>query len=91
MRQSPCTRRHHTIVLLLPTLACLWDGSRVVDLSARLADFSRMQPEQPNPWHIVTMIFAKMISAAGAKEAELQGASSVVRGNAMAEAIRGET
>ena len=60
-------------------------------LSARLADFSRMQPAQPNPWHIVLFIFAKMISAAGAKEAELQGASSVVRGNAMAEAIRGET
>jgi hypothetical protein len=60
-------------------------------LSARLADFSRMQPEQPNPAHIVQMIFVKMISAAGAKEAELQGASSVVRGNAMTEAMQGET
>jgi len=50
-----------------------------------------MQPEQPNPWFIVMMIFFKMISAAGAKEAELQGASSVVRGNAVVEAIQGET
>ena len=50
-----------------------------------------MQPEQPNPWHIVTMIFIKMISAAGAKEAELQGASSVMRGNAVTEAVLGET
>ena len=50
-----------------------------------------MQPEQPNPWHIVAMIFAKMISAAGAKEAELQGASSVMRGNAVVEAMQGET
>ena len=50
-----------------------------------------MQPEQPNPWLIVVMIFAKMISAAGAREAELQGASSVVRDNAVQEAIRGET
>ena len=50
-----------------------------------------MQPEQPNPGHIVFMIFMKMISAAGAKEAELQGASSVVRGNTMLEAIQGET
>jgi hypothetical protein len=50
-----------------------------------------MQPEQPNPWHIVNMIFFKMISAAGAKEAELQGASSVVRGNAALEAMQGET
>ena len=50
-----------------------------------------MQPDQPNPWHIVTHTFAKMISAAGAKEAELQGASSVVRGNAMTEAMQGET
>ena len=57
----------------------------------RLADFSRMQPEQPNPWFIVAMIFVKMTRAAGAKEAELQGASSVVRGNAVSEAIRGET
>jgi hypothetical protein len=50
-----------------------------------------MQPEQPNPWHIVVIVFGKMISAAGAKEAELQGASSVVRGNAVVEAMRGET
>ena len=50
-----------------------------------------MQPEQPNPWHIVSMISAKMISAAGAKEAELQGSSSVMRGNALQEAVRGET
>ena len=59
-------------------------------MSACLADFSRMQPEQPNPWHMVTLIFVKMISAAGAKEAELQGSSSVVRGNAAVEAIHGE-
>jgi hypothetical protein len=63
----------------------------MADLSARLADFSRMQPEQPNPWHIVLFIFLKMISAAGAKEAELQGASSVMRGNAAVEAMQGET
>ena len=50
-----------------------------------------MQPDQPNPWVIVLIIFAKMISTAGAKEAELQGASSVVRGNALTEAIQGET
>jgi hypothetical protein len=46
-----------------------------------------MQPAQPNPWIIVLMLFTKMISVAGAKEAELQGASSVVRVNAMAEAV----
>ena len=50
-----------------------------------------MQPEQPNPWAIVSFIFVKMISAAGAKEAELQGASSVMRGNAALEALQGET
>ena len=50
-----------------------------------------MQPEQPNPWLIVSMICAKLVSAAGAKEAELQGASSVVRGNAAIEAMQGET
>ena len=50
-----------------------------------------MQPDQPNPWHIVTFILMKMISAAGAKEAELQGASSVMRANAATEAIQGET
>ena len=47
-----------------------------------------MQPKQPNPWLIVNFIFTKMISAAGAKEAELQGASSVVRGNAVIEAVQ---
>ena len=50
-----------------------------------------MQPEQPNPWYIVQMIFVKMISAAGAKEAELQGASSVVRVNAVNVATMVET
>ena len=50
-----------------------------------------MQPDQPNPWIIIQMIFLKMISAAGAKEAELQGSSSVVRGNAALEALQGET
>ena len=50
-----------------------------------------MQPAQPNPWHIVLFIFGKMISTAGVKEAELQGASSVVRGNAVVEAMQGET
>ena len=50
-----------------------------------------MQPEQPNPCSIVILIFAKMISAAGAKEAELQGASSVMRGNAALEGMQGET
>jgi hypothetical protein len=50
-----------------------------------------MQPAQPNPWLIVILIIAKMTSAAGAKEAELQGASSVVRGNAITDAMQGET
>ena len=57
----------------------------------QLANFSRLHPEQPNPWNIVIMIFAKMISAAGAKESKLQGASSVVRVNTEAEAAHGET
>jgi hypothetical protein len=39
----------------------------------------------------VLFIVTKMISTAGAKEAELQGASSVVRGNAALDAIQGET
>ena len=60
-------------------------------LSARLADFSRMQPDQPNPWFIVLLIFVKMGTAAGAKEAELQGSSSIMRGNAVTEAMQGET
>ena len=63
----------------------------LIILSARLADFSRMQPEQPNPWLLPHFIFNEMISAAGAKEAELQGASSVMRGNAVTEAMQGET
>ena len=62
----------------------------LIILSARLADFSRMQPAQPNPWCIVYMIFTKMTSVAGAKETELQGASSVMRGNAVVEAVQGD-
>jgi hypothetical protein len=40
---------------------------------------------------MVHMIFMKMIHAAGAKKAKLQGASSVERGNAALEAMQGET
>jgi hypothetical protein len=51
-----------------------------------------MQPDQPNPWLIVQMLFVKMSYTAGAKEFELQGASSVSgRRNAVAEATMGET
>ena len=50
-----------------------------------------MQPDQPNPWHLVLWIFMKMIGVAGLKEAELQGASSVMRGNVVTDAIQGET
>ena len=60
-------------------------------LCVQLADFSRMQPDQPNPWKIVLFTFMKMISAAGAKEAELQGSSSVMRANAVVQAAQGET
>ena len=67
------------------------DESSVDCLSARLADFSCMQPDQPNPFVIVIMIFVKMTSAAGAKEAELQGSSSKMRDNTVILAIQGET
>ena len=68
------------------------DGVQAADAWLNpLADFSRMQPDQPNPFLIVTFIFMKMVSAAGVKEAELQGASSVVRGNAAHQAMQGET
>ena len=50
-----------------------------------------MQPDQPNPWFMVVVILINMITAAGAKETELQGASSVVRRNAAHEAMHGET
>jgi hypothetical protein len=68
--------------LIHPSALCNpWRGSWLADVSTQLADFSRMQPNQPNPYILmmVLMIFTKMISAAGAKETELQGASSVVR------------
>ena len=65
--------------------------TQAANVSTHPADFSRMQPDQASPWIIVLMILSKMISAAGAKEAELQGASSVMRGNAAMEAMQGET
>ena len=87
MRQLSCTRAQSSC----NSVGQILDGSRAANLASQLADFSRMQPDQPNPSLIVVFIFMKMVSAAGAKEAELQGASSVVRGNAVIEAIRGET
>ena len=50
-----------------------------------------MQPEQPCPHWIVFMIFDRMGRTAGAKEAELQGASSVMRVNPVTTAAEGET
>ena len=93
MRQLSCTRAQSSY----DSVAEILDGSRAANLASQLADFSRMQPDQPNPWMMVNLIFMKMISTAGAKEAELQGASSVVRGNALSlippvnEAMQGET
>ena len=53
----------------------------------QLANFSRLQPEPPNPWNIVLLIFTKMISAPGAKEAALHGSSSAVHRDALTEAL----
>jgi hypothetical protein len=53
-----------------------WILNGYLKFSIQLADFSRMQPAQPNPYVILFIIVAKMIGVAGAKEAELQGASS---------------
>jgi hypothetical protein len=50
-----------------------------------------MQPEQPNLWHIMAVIFVNMSSGAGAKEVELQGSSSVIHRNVALEAMHGET
>jgi hypothetical protein len=50
-----------------------------------------MQPNQSNPWFVVYFSFVKMISAAGASEAELQGSSSVMRVNVMATAAMIDT
>ena len=90
MRQLSCAS-YHARDRIIRLYCAPSGGSWTADLWTQLADFSRMQPDQPNPWFIVFMIFMKMISAAGVKEAELQGASSVVRGNAVAEAMQGET
>jgi hypothetical protein len=50
-----------------------------------------MQPDQPNPWIIARMIFVKMMGVAGAKEKELQGASSFSgRSSPWAKASMGE-
>jgi hypothetical protein len=40
-------------------------------------DFSRMQPTLANPYRIGQMVTFKMMSAAGAKEKELQGITSI--------------
>jgi hypothetical protein len=39
-------------------------------------DFSRMQPAQPNPWHTLLMVTVSMLGTAGARQKELEGASS---------------
>jgi hypothetical protein len=62
-------------------------GRRAADLLGQLANFSRLQPEPPNPWNIVLLIFTKMISAPGAKEAALHGSSSAVHRDALTEAL----
>ena len=92
MWQLSCTRLHYMYATCVVGNDCpASDFIRAANLSPQLADFSRMQPEQPSPWFIVAMIFVKMISTAGTKEAELQGASSVMRANAAVEAMQGET
>ena len=52
------------------------------------SDFSRMQPAQPNPWGTLQVVVINMEATAGARQRELEGATSISgRKNAAADAI----
>jgi hypothetical protein len=40
-------------------------------------DFSRMQPAQPNPWITLSNVVSNMMTTAGARQQELEGASTM--------------
>jgi hypothetical protein len=55
-------------------------------------DFSWMQPTQPNPWLTLNMVVDNMQATAGARQKELEGASSSSgRKNAVIDAVSGVT
>ena len=55
-------------------------------------DFSRMQPAQPNPWLALSIAVDNMVSTSGARQKELEGASSSSgRKNAAVDAWTGVT
>ena len=43
----------------------------------KAGDFSRMQPAQPNPWFPLSQVSDNMMKMAGARQQELEGASSM--------------
>ena len=95
MRQLPSCHARDRITACnkqrCPPLGAGWLICGVNYSTCKLLPDTARAAVSPHARHILVNVFAKMISAAGAKEAELQGSSSVVRRNAVQEAVQGET
>ena len=54
-----------------------------------VGDFSRMQPAQTNPWFPLSQVSDNMMKMAGARQQELEGASSMSGRNTTSDAWLG--
>jgi hypothetical protein len=65
-----------TLIFLQYDMGVFADAWAPLERRWEAGDFSRMQPAQPNPWIALNMVVNNMLATAGARQKELEGASS---------------
>ena len=65
-----------TLITLQYDMGAFADTWAPLERRWEAGDFSRMQPAQPNPRHALSMVVVNMMATAGARQKELEGASS---------------
>ena len=65
-----------TLITLQYDMGAFADAWAPLERRWEAGDFSRMQPAQPSPWLALAMVVANMVATVGARQKELEGASS---------------
>jgi hypothetical protein len=66
-----------SLVWLQYDMAAFADAWAPLERRWEAGDFARMQPAQPNPWHALLVVNGSMMLTAGARQKELEGASTM--------------
>jgi hypothetical protein len=66
-----------TVINLQFQMGAFADAWAPLERRWEAGDFSRMQPAHPNPWMALFTVVGTMMATAGARQKELEGASSM--------------